>query len=161
MGLWTRAKETSSVTRLVADNPDALLPDRISLFLQDIEFIDFEMFFQTVDHFFKEDPPRVTGTTDWRRLDWQVDSRCSNCDFLGHIPWLNATDRARVAANRDHYCVPTAEDSEHLSRLATLTRGGRKTLEQGGHQNLTAVSELAATRRFSNNITPCAQIACI
>lgn len=145
MGLWTRSKETSSVTWLIADNPGASLPDRITAFLQDIEFVDFETFFQAVDHFFKEDLPRVMGATDWRRLDWHVDSRCSNCDFLGHVPWLNAADRARVAANREYYCVPAAEDSEHLSRLATLTRGGRKTLEQSGYQNLTAVSGLAAT----------------
>lgn len=145
MGLWTRAKETSSVTRLIAASPGASLMDRIAAFMQDIEIVDFETFFQTVDHFFKEDLPRVVGTTDWRTLDWHVDSRCSNCDFLGYVPWLNVKDRARVAANRDYYCVSAAEDSEHLSRLPTLTRGGRKTLEQAGHRNLTAVCGLAVT----------------
>ena len=37
------------------------------------------------------------------------------------------------------------EDSGHLSRLATITRGSRKTLLQAGHANVTAVSTVTAT----------------
>ena len=53
---------------------------------------------------------------------------------------MRASDRGTLDANRSHYCVTAAEDSGHLSRLSTITRGGRKTLHHAGHINVTAVS---------------------
>jgi len=77
-----------------------------------------------------------------QQLDWHVDARCSACDFLGYRNWLSHADRAILDGHRDHYCVPRAEDTQHLSRLATITRGGRKTLESAGHADVPAVSGL-------------------
>lgn len=142
MGLWTRAKETSAIAALMEENPAATIPERVAAFLQDWEWVDFETYFQTVEHFFHNDLPRVLAETDWRQLDWHVDSRCSNCDFLGHVPWLNREDRERVAANPDHYCISAAQGVGHLSRIPTLTRGGRKTLAANGHANVAAVAGL-------------------
>ena len=145
LGLWTRAKEISALSLLLAAQPGASLTDRLQAFLNDLEPVDFQIFFQTVSHFFRQDLPRVLAVDDWTELDWHVDSRCSACDFLGHRNWLRAADRATLDANRGHYCVTAAEDSEHLSRLATVTRGGRKTLLQAGHADVTAVSTVTTT----------------
>jgi hypothetical protein len=145
LGLWTRAKEISDLARLVRTNPGAGLTERLQAFLNDLERVDFQIFFQTVSHFFKQDLPRVLAAADWTELDWHVDSRCSACDFLGHRDWLRTPDRALLDANRAHYCVTAAEDTEHLSRLATITRGSRKTLNQAGHTNVIEVSRLAVT----------------
>jgi hypothetical protein len=143
MGLWTRAKEKSTIAELVASNPKATLLERISSFLHDWEVVDFETYFQTVEHFFRSDLPRVMAVNEWSKLDWHVDSRCSNCDFLGYVPWLGAADRERLNRNRSHYCVPAAQDNQHLSRIATLTRGSRKTLEDHGHRTVGHVAALS------------------
>lgn len=145
LGLWTRAKEISALSQLLAAQPGANLSDRLQSFLSDLDHVDFQIFFQTVSHFFKQDLPRVLAIDDWTELDWHVDSRCSACDYLGHRNWLRASDRATLDANRSHYCVTAAEDTEHLSRLATVTRGGRKTLCEAGHRDVSAVSAVAAT----------------
>lgn len=142
LALWTRAKEISSLADLLATNPGATTSDKTQAFEKDLEPVDFPIFFQTIDHFFKTDLPRVLVVTDWGQLDWHVDSRCSSCDFLGYRNWLSATDRPTLDAHRDHYCVPAAEDSQHLSRISTITRGGRKTLEISGYPDIPAVSAL-------------------
>ncbi|HVV53322.1 MAG TPA: AAA domain-containing protein [Polyangia bacterium] len=145
LGLWTRAKEISALSQLIADQPGAALSERMQAFIRDLEPVDFPVFFQSVRHFFRQDLPRVLAVQDWQDLDWHVDSRCSSCDFLGHRNWLRASDRATLETNRSHYCVTAAEDSHHLSRLATITRGGRRTLVQAGHADVTAVSTVTPT----------------
>jgi hypothetical protein len=142
ISLWTRAKEISSLTELITTTPGATTSERTQAFTSDLEFVEFPIFFQTIDHFFKTDLPRVLALPAWHQLDWHVDSRCSSCDFLGYRNWLSPTDRTMLDAHRDHYCVPNAEDIQHLSRIATITRGGRKTLEKSGYTNITNVSGL-------------------
>ena len=145
IALWTRAKEVSSLADLIASSPGATVSQRTQAFTNDLEPVDFAIFFQTIDHFFKTDLPRVLALPDWQQLDWHVDSRCSSCDFLGYRNWLSVGDRSKLDAHRDQYCVTLAEDSQQLSRIATITRGGRKTLEASGHTDLPTVSALAPT----------------
>jgi hypothetical protein len=140
LGLWTRAKETSDLARLIVANPAATTTDRLNAYLGELEHVEFSIFFQSVDHFFRQDLLRVLAAQAWTDLDWHVDSRCSACDFLGHRNWLRAADRATLDAHRDHYCVTSAEDIGHLSRVATLSRGSRRTLEDAGHIDVNAVS---------------------
>jgi hypothetical protein len=142
IALWTRAKEVSSLAELLTSNSGAAISARIEAFTKDLEPVDFPIFFQTIDHFFKTDLPRVLAVPQYQQLDWHVDARCSACDFLGYRNWLSNADRVILDAHRDHYCVPRAEDMQHLSRLATITRGGRKTLESAGHTDVHAVSAL-------------------
>lgn len=140
LGLWTRAKEVATLAELVTANPAAGVTEKVQAFLADLERVDFSIFFQTVSHFFNQDLPRVLAVNDWTTLDWHVDSRCSACDFLGHRNWLRASDRAILDAHRDQYCVTAAQDSRHLSQLATITRGSRRTLHEAGHTDVNAVS---------------------
>lgn len=142
IALWTRAKEVSSLAELLTTNPGAPVSARIEAFTKDLEPVDFPIFFQTIDHFFKTDLPRVLAVPQYQQLDWHVDARCSACDYLGYRNWLSNADRTILDSHRDHYCVPRAEDMQHLSRLATITRGGRKTLESAGHPDVSAVSGL-------------------
>lgn len=145
MALWTRSKEISSLTQLLVANPAASISERIAALWDDFEEVEFSIFFQSIEHFFKVDLLRVLSAANWTQLDWHVDSRCSACDFLGHRAWVVTADRPRLDANRNHYCIPAAEDTQHLSRLATITRGGRKTLASSGHSDLGAVSTISAT----------------
>lgn len=145
MALWTRAKEISELSQLVATNPGATISEKEAVFWHDLELVDFQIFFQTIDHFFKTDLPRVLSLADWAQLDWHVDSRCSACDFLGYRNWLVAGDRTILDTHRDRYCVPAAEDTQHLSRIVTITRGGRRILQSNGHSSITAVSALLPT----------------
>ncbi|PTT75488.1 hypothetical protein DBR42_28790 [Pelomonas sp. HMWF004] len=41
---------------------------------------------------------------------------------------MPADFKAKLAAQPEHYCHPGAELTQHLSRIAGMTRGGRKTL---------------------------------
>src|SRR5207302_839074 len=59
IALWTRAKAVSSLAELLATNPGATLSARTEAFTNDLEPVDFSIFFQTIDHFFKIDLPRV------------------------------------------------------------------------------------------------------
>jgi len=144
VSLWTRAKEISSLSQLMSRSPGASLSERLEAFFEDLDPIDFTIFYLTIDHFFKVDLPRVQSVTCFQDLDWHVDSRCSACDFLGYRGWLNSTDRAKLDENRNHYCVTCAEDTAHLSRIATVSRGGRRTLQQLGVQDVRQVAGLTS-----------------
>jgi hypothetical protein len=53
LGLWTRAKEISALSELIADQPGASLSDRMQAFLKDLERVDFPIFFQAVTAVYK------------------------------------------------------------------------------------------------------------
>lgn len=143
ISLWTRAKKISALGNLVVTNPNASITEKMLAFYEDLDQVDYRIFFQSIDHFFKTDLERVLSTNHWNELDWHVDSKCSSCDFLGYERWLNTADRGRVADNRSHYCLTAALDSNHLSRVATITRGGRLTLSSSGVSDVQSVANLA------------------
>ncbi|WP_082390119.1 DEAD/DEAH box helicase [Ornatilinea apprima] len=145
ISLWTRAKEISSLAHLIATTTTASITEKLQAYMDDLEGVDYPIFFQTIDHFFKTDLARVLSAPNWNSLDWHVDSRCSNCDFLGYDRWLSAADRTILANHRNHYCVTAAEDCAHLSRVATITRGGRLTLQMSGITDIPSVANLPAS----------------
>lgn len=145
VSLWTRAVEISSLASLANSNPYASLNEKVLAFFEDLEQVDYRIFFQSIEHFFKTDLERVLSMNNWNELDWHVGSKCSSCDFLGYERWLNTADRARVGANRSHYCLTAAFDSNHLSRVATITRGGRLTLSSSGVLDVQSVVNLASS----------------
>jgi hypothetical protein len=144
--LWTRFKEGASAfdaerAKEPKPAPDALL----AALVLDSEDANLRFYLPTVLRFFREDLPRVIEVGDanpnsWRDLEWHVDSRCSSCDFLGYARWVPAEFRKKLEANPDHYCYKGAEISQHLSRIAGMTRGGRKTLQSAAITTTTAVA---------------------
>lgn len=146
--LWTRFKEGESAfdaecTALPKSSNDALLVALMS----DCEDANLRFYLPTVLRFFREDLPRVVTIGDvnsngWRGLEWHVDSRCSSCDFLGYARWVPEEFKKKLESRPDHYCYPNAQASQHLSRIAGMTRGGRKTLHAAA---ITTTTDIAAT----------------
>lgn len=132
--LWTRFKQgDAEFDKLLSASATVSHSDFLKALVSDSEDAMLRFYLSTVLHFFREDIPRVIQIGDaavdgWRKLEWHVDGRCSACDWLGHAKWVNASDKARIASNPDHYCFPSAQLSGHVSQIAGMTRGARKTL---------------------------------
>ncbi len=130
--LWTRySQNDSSLVALMNDGNTHTPVEFAQALITDGEDIYFNFYGTAIIRFFRDILPRVirTGNTNWRNLEWHVDARCAACDFLGIEAWANAPDKAKIQANPDHYCLPNAESLQHLSRVAGISRGARKTLE--------------------------------
>jgi DNA replication ATP-dependent helicase Dna2 len=90
---------------------------------QDIEVAPFDAFAPRLRRFFQEELPKVLQTP-WDQLPWHVAHTCNGCEFLGY-PW---TDKDGQLTNSLLHCWPTAEATQHLSRIAGLSKGGAKLL---------------------------------
>jgi len=143
--LWTRAKQgDSALHKRITDGTPVTSDVYLSALIEDCEDINFRFYMPAVMRFFREDIPRVIqiGDTNWRDLDWHVDSKCTACDWLGISNWATVADKAKIQAHPDHYCLPNAELLRHLSRIAGVSRGARKTLE---HHAIVDTASLATT----------------
>lgn len=133
--LWTRFKQgQSALDALMAGTPTATPVQYLDALVADSEDANLRFYLPTVLHFFREDLLRVITIGDasangWQDLEWHVDGRCSSCDWLGHEKWANPKDKAKIAAQPTHYCYPAAKLTGHLSQIAGMTRGARKTLQ--------------------------------
>lgn len=133
--LWTRFKQgQSALDSLISGASPASPIQYLDALIADSEDANLRFYLPTVLHFFREDLLRVISTGDravngWEDLEWHVDGRCSACDWLGHEKWANSKDKARIAAQPTHYCYPAAKQTGHLSQIAGMTRGARKTLQ--------------------------------
>lgn len=129
--LWTRFKQGQSELDALKNATPSQYHDAL---IADSEDANLRFYLPTVLHFFREDIPRVISVGDsssigWQNLEWHVDGRCSSCDWLGHEKWAVSKDKARIAAYPSHYCYPAAKLTGHLSQIAGMTRGARKTLQ--------------------------------
>ena len=133
--LWTRFKQGQSALDGLMSGAATATPNQyLDALIADSEDANLRFYLPTVLHFFREDLLRVITVGDalpngWVNLEWHVDGRCSACDWLGHEKWANAKDKARIAAQPTHYCYPAAKLTGHLSQIAGMTRGARKTLQ--------------------------------
>lgn len=149
--LWTRFKEgESAFDAECAKKPRPAASVMLDALMKDCEDANLRFYLPTVLRFFREDLPRVVTTGDakldgWRGLEWHVDSRCSACDFLGYARWVPNDFKQKIADHPDHYCHPGAELIEHLSRIAGMTRGGRKTLHTAAINTTGAVATTFGT----------------
>jgi hypothetical protein len=89
----------------------------------DIEIAPFDVFAPRLRRFFQEELRDVL-MTPWNNLPWHVSYVCNGCDFLGY-PWL---DKNGDLTNDPLHCWPTAEEEDHLSRIAGLSKGGAQLL---------------------------------
>lgn len=102
---------------------------------EDLEITPFEVFALRVRRFLQVDVPSVLGQP-WRNLEWHVDSRCANCEYLGE-------PRPNYTANPDH-CMPLAAASDHLSRVAFVSQGARLSLQQAGVPQVSVLAQRTA-----------------
>lgn len=144
--LWTRFKQgQSALDVLLSDSTTATPNQYYDALIADSEDANLRFYLPTVLHFFREDLIRVIAIGDasangWENLEWHVDGRCSACDWLGHEKWANSKDRARIAAYPNHYCYPAAKLTGHLSQIAGMTRGARKTLQLNAIQDTSSAA---------------------
>jgi hypothetical protein len=120
---------------------------RLAALLEDLKdgLVTPLIYMPSVRKFFAEDLPRVilTGDTDgWAAVDYHVNSRCSSCDWLGNRLWLSSEDKKYFDAHPEHYCSRNAEDTDHLSKMATLSKGASNVLAQGGHAKVANIVAL-------------------
>lgn len=144
--LWTRFKQGQSALDGVMSGASTATPTQyLDALVADSEDANLRFYLPTVLHFFREDLVRVINIGDasasgWQNLEWHVDGRCSACDWLGHEKWANPKDKARIAVQPTHYCYPAAKLTGHLSQIAGMTRGARKTLQINAIQDTTSAA---------------------
>jgi DNA replication ATP-dependent helicase Dna2 len=115
------------------------IPDELAHMLEDdIEIAPFDVFAPRLRRFFQEELPYVLQTT-WDTLPWHVSYNCNGCEFLGY-PWLDKDGRP---TNDERHCWPSAARTDHLSRVAGLSKGGAKLLEPSV-TNVAALAEIPA-----------------
>jgi len=117
---------------------------RLAALRADLEdgLITYLIYMPSVRKFFVEDLPRVLRTGDqkgWNAVDYHVNPRCTSCDWLGNKAWLSVEDKKAFDAHPDHYCSHNAETSDHLSKMASLSKGASHVLNGGGHPTVATV----------------------
>ncbi|GMU20605.1 MAG: hypothetical protein AMXMBFR13_07020 [Phycisphaerae bacterium] len=144
--VWPGSHDASRLVTVfrqaAAQGGTATLQQLLAALEEDLEAVPFEVFAFRVRRFLQHDVPGVLGQT-WQSMEWHVDNRCKGCDYLGY-PWTNSQGQR---TNHPDHCIPTAEVSEHLSRVAFLTRGASAALQA---RQVTRVSDLAALQPTSS-----------
>jgi hypothetical protein len=98
--------------------------------------VNYLVYMPSVRKFFVEDLPRVIGTGDeqgWQAVDYHVNARCGACDWLGNRSWLSGEDQAHFDKDPAKYCSVGAEQSDHLCKMPSLSKGASRVLHQAGH----------------------------
>ena len=151
--VWPGAHEGSTMRRLQAEDRRSNVPvlDReryLEGFEADLETMPPEVVLGRVRRFLQVDLREALAETDWRRLPWHVDHRCSGCDYLGYR-WSGDRESSGAHAPEGEtldarYCWPMAEQTGHLSRVAGLTEGASGKLREADVPDVRAASELPA-----------------
>ncbi len=141
--VWPGSHDASQLVATFRDAQNQGVPasvdDLLAALEVDLEPAPFDVFAMRVRRILQVEVPEVLGQR-WQDLEWHVDNRCRNCEYLGY-PWVNA--QGQRTDHQDH-CMPTAQRSEHLSRLAFMTRGARLALDVQGVTQVTTLAQRAA-----------------
>lgn len=107
---------------------------------EDLEAVPFEVFVGRVKHFFITDLPRAFACP-WHQHPLHVDNRCKGCDYLGY-PWV---DRNGYPTAHALHCMPIAQQTDHLSRVAFISRGASSALTDQGISDVSTLAQLQPT----------------
>lgn len=146
--LW-RHVEMPTFTSILATKAGGDHANRLEALREDLEdgLVLFLIYMPSVRKFFSEDLPRVVrlgDTKGWSAVPYHVNPRCSSCDWLGNRVWLSDEDRKYFDASPTNYCSPAAESSDHLSKMATLSRGASNVLLAGGIPKVASLESIKA-----------------
>ncbi|KRQ17180.1 DEAD/DEAH box helicase [Bradyrhizobium manausense] len=146
--LW-RHVEMPHFTKILGTKDGGEHANRLAALRTDLEdgLVSFLIYMPSVRKFFSEDLPRVIELGDsqgWQAVPYHVNPRCSSCDWLGNRVWLSDDDRKLFDAQKTNYCTPAAESSDHLSKMATLTKGASNVLHAGGHPKVASLVGMKA-----------------
>lgn len=146
--LW-RHIEMPNFTKILGTKEGGDHANRLKALRQDLEdgLVLFLIYMPSVRKFFCEDLPRVVQLGDskgWNAVPYHVNPRCSSCDWLGNRVWLSDEDRKHFDVHQDNYCTPAAVTSDHLSKMAALTKGASSVLFTGGHTKVASLVGIKA-----------------
>ena len=127
--LMSALRDASDQDREITDT------ERLAALETDLESVPFEVVALRLRRFLEADLRRALERR-WQDLDWHVDGRCRHCDWLGQ-KWYRSDGSPSWD---DRHCIPTAESTEHLSRVAFMPRGAATSLRE---RNIDTVSQLA------------------
>jgi hypothetical protein len=137
--IWPGSHEASALARAMATAHTSGQPLTASACIaavhEDLEVAPVPVFVASLHHFFTDTLPEVLNTPDWTDIPFHVSGKCRGCDFLGE------KRSANNQGDPDH-CIPTADSTEHLSRIPFLSRGASGLLAKSG---LGKVSDVAVT----------------
>lgn len=135
--LWVRGTITNQVEYDDSSIKKLNEDERIAKIDDELAEVPFEQFLITLKRFLLKDIPRVTSINDWRNLDWHIEPSCSMCDWLAYEPWLKPEHKELVGCN---HCHLKSEQTDHLSKMAFMTKGMRRTLEDSNVPSCQALS---------------------
>lgn len=146
--LWQHV-EMPNFQKMLGLKDGAVASKRIQALLQDLKdgLVDFLIYMPSVKKFFKEDVPRVVQIGDkngWSAVSYHVSPKCGACDWLGNKEWLFGEDLKQYTAHPDHYCLHSAETSDHLCKMSGLSKGASQILVTGGHEKVAKLVGMAA-----------------
>jgi DNA replication ATP-dependent helicase/nuclease Dna2 len=140
--LWPGSHEAANLTKVHAELTQlGGTPSHKELWAamaDDLEVVPFEVFAARVRDILTQDLPLVLSRP-WRELDWHVDNRCKGCEWLGNMHWRNSD--GEPTWHPDH-CMPTAKRSDHLSRIAFVSRGASVALRDAGVPDVDTLARL-------------------
>lgn len=139
--VWPGSHDAAAVTvaqqTAAANGGGVTMPDLLAALEEDLEAAPFVVFSLWLRDFFGETLPRVVAAMpQWQTLTWHVDNSCKNCDWVGQ-QWLLPNGQPGW---HDDQCMPEAAATNHLSRIAFLTKGAAQALRA---QNVTDINALA------------------
>lgn len=146
--LW-RHVEMPTFTKMLGTKEGGDHANRLKALRADLEggLVHFLIYMPSVRKFFCEDMPRVVKLGDskgWAAVPYHVNARCSSCDWLGNRVWLTGDDQRQFDDHKEKYCTPAAIDSDHLSKMATLSKGASGILLTGGHPQVASLVGIRA-----------------
>lgn len=141
--VWPGSYEASAIMlareRCRKEGRDPLPEELAHALEEDIEIAPFDAFAPRLRRFFQEELPHVLQA-QWDVLPWHVSYACNGCEFLGY-PWV---DKDGKLTNDHRHCWPTAGDTDHISRVAGLSKGGAKLLQTKA-TNVATLAEVPVT----------------
>lgn len=138
--LWKHV-EMPRFTEILGKKEGGEHKNRLTALIEDLEdgLVNYLIYMPSVRKFFKEDVPRIVQQGDaqgWQAVAYHVNPRCSSCDWLGNPSWLVGDDKAHYEKNPAHYCFHSAEVTDHLSKMANLSKGASHVLTSFGHPKI-------------------------
>lgn len=122
--VWPGSHDASAIVRLqneyLAQGARPTTVELMDALEEDLEVSEFGVFAPRLRRFFQNELDTILSKA-WQQLPWHVDNRCIGCEYLGYH-WPGSTP------DPDH-CWPMAMAQDHLSRVAFVSRGARRALE--------------------------------
>lgn len=136
-GIWPGSETVSPLQQAVThDRPHA---ERTEALHAAIETAPTRIFISEVLRVLRTIIPDVLNTP-LDELPWAVTPGCQGCENLGQK--FSIEPGTNASAWDPRHCLPTAERTQHLSRLPFLSRGATQVLRNRGVASVTDVADL-------------------